>query len=302
MGLYKPRPTLSELLETNPNLLSAISIPESVDRSTLSALIIQETGELETIFINAAAAAAYLPYWSGSHLAAWNRVIAALDAEYDPIHNYDRTDTESEVINSARNENVSENGTVLGEENTSGEKTGASGKTASYSESGSDTEDSTRGRTASGTSSESSSSSNGGDDTVTESIQGFDSSTYSPSKQTQTAHGLTLSTSSSGQTGESETITDEIDRTNQRSGNTTEGNTASETEKRAGSRSETSAKSSTKSEQGNDERMKTLHSAGNIGVTTAQQMINAEIELRNRYNAYSIICEDFKRELCVAIW
>lgn len=41
---------------------------------------------------------------------------------------------------------------------------------------------------------------------------------------------------------------------------------------------------------------------GNIGVTTSQQMIEAEMNIRGKYNMYQIIADSFKRNFCVMIY
>ena len=51
-----------------------------------------------------------------------------------------------------------------------------------------------------------------------------------------------------------------------------------------------------------ESRERTLHSYGNIGVTTAQQMITAELDLRTRWTLAGVILESFKRTMCVGVW
>lgn len=44
------------------------------------------------------------------------------------------------------------------------------------------------------------------------------------------------------------------------------------------------------------------HIYGNIGVTTNQQMITAEMEMRVAYNMYTIICQSFKNNFCIQVY
>lgn len=44
------------------------------------------------------------------------------------------------------------------------------------------------------------------------------------------------------------------------------------------------------------------HLYGNIGVTTSQQMLASEIELRHEYIIYDIIESDFRKEFCLCIF
>ena len=41
---------------------------------------------------------------------------------------------------------------------------------------------------------------------------------------------------------------------------------------------------------------------GNIGVTTSQQMIEAEMKLREQYNIYEIIAAEFKAKFCLMVY
>ena len=42
--------------------------------------------------------------------------------------------------------------------------------------------------------------------------------------------------------------------------------------------------------------------SGNIGVTTSQQMIEAEMALRAKHNMYQIISDSFKRHFCIMVY
>lgn len=44
------------------------------------------------------------------------------------------------------------------------------------------------------------------------------------------------------------------------------------------------------------------HLYGNIGVTTSQQMLTAEIELRTKYNLYELLTGILAKEICVLIY
>ena len=42
--------------------------------------------------------------------------------------------------------------------------------------------------------------------------------------------------------------------------------------------------------------------SGNIGVTTSQQMLEAELALRAKHNMYDIISDSFKRHFCIMVY
>lgn len=65
---------------------------------------------------------------------------------------------------------------------------------------------------------------------------------------------------------------------------------------------ETGTQTLADSGQDTETRNYTLTRSGNIGVTTSQQMLEAELQLRIRYEIIDIILADCKRSLFAAIW
>lgn len=49
-------------------------------------------------------------------------------------------------------------------------------------------------------------------------------------------------------------------------------------------------------------RESTRREYGNIGVTTSQQMLQAEMELRSRFNMYEIITQEYKERFCLMVY
>lgn len=47
---------------------------------------------------------------------------------------------------------------------------------------------------------------------------------------------------------------------------------------------------------------RTRRETGNIGVTTSQQMLTEEINLRREFNIYDFITEDFKSRFCLGVY
>ena len=87
------------------------------------------------------------------------------------------------------------------------------------------------------------------------------------------------------ETGTNTTTTTGTSRTDY---DTTESDTGTQTAADSGSDTET--------------RNYQLTREGNIGVTTSQQMLESEIELRCKHNMYEIIAVAFLREFCVGVW
>lgn len=48
--------------------------------------------------------------------------------------------------------------------------------------------------------------------------------------------------------------------------------------------------------------IRTRRETGNIGVTTSQQMLTEEVNLRRQFNIYDFITEDFKSRFCLMVY
>lgn len=86
-GIYNEDP---EILDQNHLIL-----PEDVDRTILLPMILSETAELEVLYPDPAKLKIVMQAWSRARCPSWERMFAALEEEYNPLYNYDRTEEES---------------------------------------------------------------------------------------------------------------------------------------------------------------------------------------------------------------
>lgn len=98
----------------------------------------------------------------------------------------------------------------------------------------------------------------------------------------------------SGNTGTSDTTIDSIKGFN--SSNWAEHDKSAST----GSSSERETRNNTTAEDETITRSRREY--GNIGVTTSQQMLEAEVELRTKYNIYEIITREFIERYCLMVY
>lgn len=93
-------PTLSLLgmLEISPDLISSTNfpLPTGLQHETLDPLLLAETAELEILYPEPTTLSTVIKAWATARGPAWGRMQAALAAEYNPIHNYDRSEEWSE--------------------------------------------------------------------------------------------------------------------------------------------------------------------------------------------------------------
>lgn len=96
------RATLSikGLYDYDPSLFDSMSWPDGISADDVLPEMLTELAELEVIYPSAVTMAAAIAAWSKSRVAAWNRIAAALTAEYSPIENYDRYEEWNDKANS----------------------------------------------------------------------------------------------------------------------------------------------------------------------------------------------------------
>lgn len=225
------------LYNYQPAIFDSLTIPTSIDRETLIDNIIMEAAELELLFPNADILGRLIGNWSKTRLAAWNRMIGALDAEYNPIENTDRY--EDHLEDYTRDLNESDNYTRDLKEN----------------------DNYTRNLTDSGNSNSSGSTQN--------SRTGYNSGDLQ----------VTDSSSSEDHSDDSRSYTGSDDR----------------------NKGYTGGDNRNKGFTGGDTRHTVIHTHGNIGVTTNQQMVEAELKLR-QYDIYKLITNEFIDTFCIGVY
>lgn len=244
MGLYKPKATLRELLAEDPDIFLLFHLPDGLGIDELFNIMIQELGDMDTLFRTPSEWISYVSVWSANRVPNWTIMLDALRAQYNPIHNYDM---QEQMTNDQR---VMQHGKISTRtDNLSHAKTGTEGDQMQASE--------TPGVT-----------------------QTTETSRYGVNSTTDPVPVDRAVTARTGQDSRSGSST--------RTYNTTDAETGTQTLADSGQDTET--------------RNYTLTRSGNIGVTTSQQMLEAELQLRIRYEIIDIILADCKRDLFVAIW
>lgn len=91
-----PRLTLIGLYKYNPAVFQNLSLPAAVDEETFIDSLLMEYGECPLIYPNYDYMVLAIGAWCRKWYANIERIATALDATYNPIHNYDRTETWTE--------------------------------------------------------------------------------------------------------------------------------------------------------------------------------------------------------------
>ena len=78
------------LYNYDSTIFDNFAIPDGVDKETLVNNLLLELAELEVIYPSVVTMSRAVQDWSNSRISAWERILDALNAEYNPIENYDR--------------------------------------------------------------------------------------------------------------------------------------------------------------------------------------------------------------------
>lgn len=192
-----------ELYAADNTLLDGTSFPDGIDADVARAAISGRVWECDVIYEDAATFKMFVENWSATRQVAFLHLLAVADAEYSPIENYNRIESETRTPDITRTRTPdltqSDSGTVISE-NT---------------------------------------------------ISADNADSYQPDNKSTTIPNT--STHTTGTETNTETGTETIAR----------------------------------------------NTHGNIGVTTNQDMINAEIDTLPRLNIYNWIASDFEDYLCI---
>ena len=221
------RATLSilGLYQYSPDVFDLFKLPDGVSLDSVRDNILMELAELELLYPSGEFMKTAIGIWSSKQLPVWEKLYATTILEYNPIHNYDRTEEWTEEETGNRNESRTQN------QESNGESSGTV--------------------------------QNSGKDTVKSDVSAFNETAFTPKEMQTTTLGT--ENTSSGTAKQTTEITDGTDENSSR------------------------------------KNTRTGHAFGNIGVTTTQQMIEAERSVV-KFNIVDYIVEDFKRRFCLLIY
>lgn len=117
------------LYNYNTDLFSSMSLPDGVDRDVLRDTILAEASDLEVLYPYPDIFVILMKQWSRTMLPVWSRIQKAVTEKYNPIYNYDRTETHNETSSATGTSNNSNLDQVAGYNSSalenSGQQTGS---------------------------------------------------------------------------------------------------------------------------------------------------------------------------------
>ena len=261
------------LLNYDSTLFNDLSVPTGVDKPSLIDMLVTETADLSVIYPDPDLFKRIIKAWSTRKLPVWEKLYQTTQFVYNPLENYDRTET--------RTANIVHSGTVenTGTQGTTAENNTTTANTGTVSNVGTDT----------GTVANSGNVHNIESDTgdITQAKTGYNSSSFQDTdKQT---NNLTNESNRS----DINTEVRNLEINNTRTDNTEQNVNQTNQETRVDNLTETRNLSDTHSEF--------LKVNGNIGIRSSQELIEQERNI-DTFDIYSVIIDDFTDYFCIGIY
>lgn len=236
-------------------------VDESIDRTLCIDSIMLKYGMTPLFRTDPKWLKYFIGSWSRKNAITWKRLHDTMTIEYDPIENYNRYEEETSTHEASAAGTESMTGATVEKV---AQDTGSTGKqsTDSTTESTHEVRTNTSGNNV-------------------HTVSADNVSTYQPDSQDSSTEGINEDGSNMDtlDTTVTDTRSEKIDRSSD--------STAKEDHSRESS------------EESTDER--SLHTHGNIGVTTSQQMLESERELV-KFNIYDYIADSFHSEFCLYLY
>ena len=253
--------TLWGLYQTYPEILDNIELPEEMDRTTMLDYIFMYAGENEVRYSDPAILERLVNRWFSSRKHDFERMWKALHAEYNPIENTDKYEDFWRTLE-RDGEGTEKRDSSNVVERTSSQTAEVNSETSGN---GTTTGESTRTPNLN----------------TEETVSAFDSDSYQPDRKR---------------------IESGTEKNNTKDTSETSAN-SSQTAKQNGGGNENSTENANinRTERSKDMEKTGLHSHGNIGVTTNQEMITEELELR-KFDIYKSIALVFEDEFTIPVY
>lgn len=241
-----PLMSIIALYNWDNTIFDFFNVPEPLDKEELENNLMMELGELSVIYSEPTFLKWAIGQWSSKQAPIWKKLYDTTQFDYNPIHNYDRTEYYEDIrqINKTGNENSTSDNTL---NNSSTNKQNTNSNTIS---------------------------SENVNDTTTREVSAYNmENSFAPAEK-----------STENKTTSGNNNFENIENSEYSENETTNSKTESEN-----------------SENTNESFNHKYHGEGNIGVTTTQQMIEAEREVV-KFNIYDYIIEEFKQRFCILVY
>lgn len=302
--------------DTEQDLFDYLELPEGLDKETLIDAIIYKASDFELMHINPDFTRYAIGAFSRKWMPTWTKWAEVLNMEYNPIYNYDRTEegtdthtgtqanSGSERIDTS-NTGTSKNDNIIAENKLN---TGTSEESHTGTQNTKNLGASSELETPDKKTTVTHENVTNGTTTTTNSVAAYDSSDWSNKDKSVVDTNIGKNKDTTEETGDiSKANSSSLDST--RTDDLSDIRTDNLSELRTGSNSNIRTDNLKEVKEGTNSDIRTdnlkdehyLRAYGNIGVTSTQQMIEQELELRE-FNLYEKISDMFIQEFCLMIY
>ena len=262
------------ILEADSTVFDNMVVPTGIDLSDTVDHILYKYGDTPLFSPDPSILKYYIGKWSARRLPLWERFLAAVTEDYDPLENYNRSETIKDKFTHGH--------VVTTDDDLTHGHTITTDDDLTHGETVTTDDDITHGETVTT------------DDDLLHGLQvenlisADNANLYQPDNK-----GINSGTDQRD-ISEAHTGTDERDVTEEHTGT----DERDITEEHTG----TDERDISEKHTGTDMRELTNTTRGNIGVTTSQQMLNQELDLIPRLDVIEFIADDFKDEFCLLVY
>ena len=257
-----------------------------------------ELAELEVIYPNPSFMKFAIGAWSSKERPTWDHIWEASLLEYNPIENYDRQESTTDVTDGTRQHTGTDTTTNTGTDTTTntGTDTTTNSGTDTVTNSGKDTTQDS----GTDTTSSNGSVTNTGSDVTTNKVAAFNSNTLVDHDSSTLAHGHGQSTSDT--TNVTHGLKQELTHGHVEA--TQHGHVEALQHGHVEALQHGHTQATQHGEKIDDDITvtRTSRTHGNIGVTTTQQMLEQELLVRPKLNIINIMIESFKNRFCILVY
>lgn len=314
------QPGIRALVDYDNSIFDLMQLPEGVDLADVADHIIYKYGDAPLFSPDPETVKFYMGRWSKRRLPLWERYKAAIEAEYNPIENYNRY----EVTTLSKTGTIDRDGTNsdVGSGSDSTVRSGSEELAKTGSEEMAKTGSEETAKTGSETSTRngedeltySGSKTTTKDDTTTREVSAFNSGTYDPDNQ-ETLDGEEVESFTNRKDTRTYTdLEDELSYNNRK--DTTTFSNRKDTTTFSNRKDTTTYNNITdqttyggitthnidESQTFNTTDSTTSTISGNIGVTTSQQMLEQEFEVIKKLDLIDYIATDWHQEFNMMIY
>lgn len=122
---YQPWLSVIGLYNYDATIFDGITLPDGLDKHVFANELLREAGELPLVYHDPDLLHTLFPTWSAAHNYKWSTLQKSTQLTYNPINNYDRTETWTETHKGESGETHGGNDTNKTNEANSGADTGS---------------------------------------------------------------------------------------------------------------------------------------------------------------------------------